>query len=452
VTDVDSLALDVRLDGFDAPVGVFVRDERGAVAFAYNRSYLANPNATPLSLSLPLAGGPYPDVAARAFFDNLLQERDGALTEVMEREGLSRDDIAGLLFHLGKDCAGALSVLPVGSPPAKVPGDYQRDYVPIPPDRLAAIVEALHNRRRLPAGMEDPSPLAGVQSKIALTILPDGRFAEPNPGSGAPTTHILKVPDQGHKRDARYEAEAMDLSRMLGMETAEATALAVGGIEALLVTRFDRGRDRQGRVVRLHQEDFAQALGLPASMKYERRGREGRRFDVSGIRKILEQTVDPAQAKEAFNQATMFDLLVGNADGHAKNFALLYEPAGRVRLAPRYDILPTRLDDSLTDELAYSIGNAKTLEEVTPSALDAFLQALGIENAAGRKRLAQRYAKEIAFALAGRLKALEKNEKRFADLIASNIRVLLGALEIEIPEAARERDAFISKAGGWHMS
>lgn len=110
------------------------------------------------------------------------------------------------------------------------------------------------------------------------------------------------------------------------------------------------------------------------------------------------------------------------------------------------------MDDSRTDELAYSIGEAKTLDEVTPSALDAFFQALGIENAAGRRRLAQRYVREIGFALAGRLKALEKKEKRFADLIASNIRILLGALEIEIPEAARERDALISKAGGWHMS
>ncbi|TIL55465.1 MAG: type II toxin-antitoxin system HipA family toxin, partial [Mesorhizobium sp.] len=129
-------------------------------------------DATALSLSLPLAEEPYNDVITRAFFDNLLQERDGVLTDVMAREGIARDDIAGLLYHLGKDCAGALSVLPSGSPPTKVPGNYERDYLPIPPDRMIAIVKALNERKRLPDGTEDPSPLAGVQSKIALTVLP----------------------------------------------------------------------------------------------------------------------------------------------------------------------------------------------------------------------------------------------------------------------------------------
>jgi serine/threonine-protein kinase HipA len=152
-------------------------------------------------LSLPLTDEPYGDALTRAFFDNLLQERDGSLADVMAREGLARDDVAGLLLHLGKDCPGALSVLPVGAPPVKVPGDYTSDYSPIEQATLVEIVTALHERGRLPRGTSDPSPLAGVQSKIALTVLPDGRFAEPNAGTGAPTTHILKVPDQHHLRD-----------------------------------------------------------------------------------------------------------------------------------------------------------------------------------------------------------------------------------------------------------
>ncbi|MFD1988347.1 HipA domain-containing protein [Mesorhizobium newzealandense] len=450
---MEVLALDVRLDGFVDPIGALVRDENGSVAFVYKADYLRRSDATALSLSLPLAEEPYRDVIARAFFDNLLQERNGVLTDVLAREGLTRDDIAGLLYHLGKDCAGALSVLPSGSPPTKVPGDYESDYVPIPQDRMIAIVEALHQRKRLPDGTEDPSPLAGVQSKIALTVLPDGRFAEPKRGSGGPTTHILKVPDRDHQQDARYEAEAMRLSGALGFDTAEVSVVPIGGIETLLVTRFDRGRDRQNRIVRLHQEDFAQALGLPVSMKYERRGKAGRRFDVSGIRRILEATVDPAQAKETFIRATIFDLLIGNNDGHAKNFALLYEPGGRIHFAPRYDILPTRLDDTLTDELAYRIGEAETLDEVTPEQLNAFLLALGIESAAARKRMHQRYPSEIALGLADCLGALEKRQvKSLADLIATNMRMLLGAMRLEIPQAARDRDAFIGLAGGWLMS
>ncbi|RWI16654.1 HipA domain-containing protein [Mesorhizobium sp.] len=450
---MELLALDVRLDGFADPIGALVRDENGSVAFVYKSDYLRKPDATALSLSLPLTEKPYDDVITRAFFDNLLQERDGVLTEVMAREGLARDDIAGLLYHLGKDCAGALSVLPSGSPPTKVPGDYEQDYVPIAPDRLIAIVEALHQRKRLPDGTEDPSPLAGIQSKIAVTVLPDGSFAEPRHGSGAPTTHILKVPDRDHQQDARYEAEAMRLSRKLGFDTAEASLVPIGGIDALLVTRFDRGRDRQNRIVRLHQEDFAQALGLPASLKYERRGKAGRRFDVSAVRGILEATADPAEAKEIFIRATVFDLLVGNNDGHAKNFALLYERGGRIHFAPRYDILPTRLDATLTDELAYRIGEAETLDEVTSEEFDAFLLALGIQSAAARKRMLERYPSQIASDLADCLGALEERQvKRFADLIATNMRALLSALRLEIPAAARDRDEFIGRAGGWLMS
>lgn len=96
---MDPLALDVRLDGFDDPVGVFVRDERGAVAFGYNRSYLTKPDATPLSLPLPLAGGPYSDVAARAFFDNLLQERDDIATPYAGRP--SQEEARELIALLG---------------------------------------------------------------------------------------------------------------------------------------------------------------------------------------------------------------------------------------------------------------------------------------------------------------------------------------------------------------
>lgn len=184
---MDIIALDVRLDGFDDPIGNLVRDEEGALAFAYQSSYLDNPAAIPLSLSFPLTDEAYEDSGTRPFFDNLLQERDGPLQKIMDREGLSRSDIAGLLFHLGRDCPGSISVLPLASPAAKVPGDFETDYRALDEAQMTRIVQTLYRRQRLPDETEDPSPLAGVQSKIALTILPDGSFAEPRPGSGAPT-------------------------------------------------------------------------------------------------------------------------------------------------------------------------------------------------------------------------------------------------------------------------
>ncbi|THK36769.1 type II toxin-antitoxin system HipA family toxin [Ensifer sp. MPMI2T] len=444
------IALDVRLDGFADPIGNFVRDEEGALAFAYSATYLADPDAFPLSLSFPLGEEAFDDNRARPFFDNLLQERDGILQRVMDREGLARSDVAGLLFYLGKDCAGAISVLPLGAPPVKVPGDYNLDYKKIEDDRLNAIISSLHRRQRLPEGTEDPSPLAGVQSKIAVTILPDGSYAEPIAGSGAPTTHIIKVPDLEHPQDPRLEFETLLLSRELGFETAQADVVNFNGVDALVIERFDRRLNADNKIVRVHQEDFAQALGLPPSLKYERHGREGRRFDAHAINRILEATVDPAGEKQRFIGAVLFDLMTGNVDAHAKNFALLYDRGGRIRVSPRYDLMPTRLDPNLTDLFAFSIGNAIRLADLELTDFAAFLDALGIASRGAQNRLTRSLTERISAGLAAELPRLDRiGLKRFADLIGHNIDELLTAFEMPLPEGIKERDAYIERGGGW---
>ena len=446
------LVLDVRLDGFSNPVGALVRASNGALAFAYEPTYVRQPNAVPLSLSLPLSTEPFADIPTRSFFDNLLQERDSLLRQVMANHGLQRDDVAGLLWYLGKDCPGALSVLPVGAPPVKLPGDYETDYAPISESRLAAIVRALHNRERLPAGMADPSPLAGVQSKIALTKLPNGCLAEPNKDSGAPTTHILKVPDRRRPMDAKLEQQALALSYLLKFETAEAELLTAGQIEALLVKRFDRAHDSNGRVIRIHQEDFAQALGLPPELKYERRGTPERRFDVSGICWILNQTNSPAVERLRLVRETLFDIAIGNADAHAKNRAILHKGPGDISVAPRYDLLPTRLDPELTQEFPFSIGTAKSMEELTRADFDMFLTALGIKNVSAQRRIRIDSARSIATALEECFSLLDDNGMRvLADMIAQNLRSFLPSLGVEVPPGARTRDLFLNRGGGWQM-
>lgn len=448
----DPLDLDVRLDGFDLPIGTIRRGESGALSFSYAESYLSDEDAVTLSLALPATDRQYGDPETRAFFGNLLQERDRELQIIRDREGLALDDLAGLLLHLGKDCAGAISVLPAGAPPVKVPGVPETDYLPLSDARLIEIVTSLHRRRRLPNDAADPSPLAGVQSKIALTVLPDGRFAEPKPGSGAPTTHILKVPDTGHLGDAGIENAAMQLCRAIGLDTAETDVMEIGGVEVLRILRYDRGRDDAGRIVRIHQEDFAQALGLPPTLKYERDGRDGRRFDVGGVARVLNATSRPAEERLTFIRSTLFDMFVGNVDGHAKNIALLHRPGGRCRLAPRYDVTPTRLDPNLTDQFAYRIGTAERLEDVNTQEFEAFLASLGIATAAGRRRLRKAQAEDVADLIAQHLAEVGVEYKAFADLIAANMRVLLPALGCGVPEAARDRDAFVRRGGGWTLS
>ncbi|MCJ8158870.1 HipA domain-containing protein [Sphingomonas sp. LaA6.9] len=143
-------------------------------------------------------------------------------------------------------------------------------------------VSRLATGRPLPDEVRDPSPVAGVRPKIALTVLSGDQFGIPRQGSGAPTTHILKLPDPDHRHEARDEAFVTLLAARCGFSVGSSVAERVNGHDVLLIQRFDRIVE-EDRIYRLHQEDFAQASGLPAELKYERRGRPGRRFDASAI-------------------------------------------------------------------------------------------------------------------------------------------------------------------------
>jgi serine/threonine-protein kinase HipA len=432
--------LDVRLDGFEEPIGRLSSDDRGAVRFTYLEDYCSRPDALALSLSLPIDKRDFDDFATRAYFDNLLQERDSARADILAKYRLANDDIVGILFHLGRDCAGAVSVLPEGASPTKVPGSLKHDYRPYGEDELVAIVQALYRRRPLPQDLPDPSPLAGVQSKIAVAMLSDGRFAEPK--FGAPTTHILKVPQERSERDAGREHAAMSIAARAGFRTAQTDIRTIGNIPVLLVERFDR-RVADGMVTRVHQEDFCQALGLPARHKYQRPERGATRFNVSAIRGILDRTIDPAEERMNFLRITFFDILLGNVDGHAKNFALFHLPGDRLMTTPRYDVMPTMLDRRTTDEFAYYLGGATSLGELLPEAIDRFMIDLGFASAAGRKRILGSLLEEVIATINAAIDVVEYDDKNFGDLIGTSIRTICRNLGIEAPMPARGRDTFV---------
>lgn len=266
-----ALALDVHMEGTTGPVGQLTRHDDGAVQF----HYLTDARPYPLSLSLPIRSQPYGDAATCGFFANLLFE-NALRDQVMERYGLDFNDIVGLLFHLGRDCPGAISCVPQGEDPAKQPGNLETDYDALDAEALAEIMTSLRDRRRLPEQTQDPSPLAGVQGKIALARLSDGCYALPKPGQNVPTTHILKVP---RLRDMGDVASEHLVTGLMAEVQTHPVVLGAGDLQGLLITRFDRIVD--GTLVsRLHQEDFAQALGLGLSLKYERNGTPARSFSA----------------------------------------------------------------------------------------------------------------------------------------------------------------------------
>ncbi len=437
--------LDVRIEAVDIPLGALARKD-GGCRFAYTPDYLARADAMPISLSLPLREEPYGDVATRAFFDNLLQEND-QLQQTMDRERIARDDIVGLLTLVGADCAGAISCLPPGSGPVKIPGDLTADYDELPHEELVDIMRRLADKLPLPDAVKDPSPVAGVQRKIALTEIARGVFGLPKQGLRVPTTHILKVPERGLAREALLEAVATRLAHVARFNVAMPAEFKRGDETGLLSLRFDR-RIARGAVTRIHQEDFCQALGLPASMKYERRGTDAARFSAAAVSDLLGRTNAPAKERRTFMLSAFFNLAIGNTDNHAKNHALLYDAGSAPRLAPLYDLQPVRLTGRYTDELAFRIGDADRFDSMTADDIAAFMGRFGLRSAAARRRFIEGEVGPMLAEMDRQTAVLASHGlKDFDDLIGREIAKLIEMLGLDL--TIRERDYYMERSGGW---
>lgn len=427
------LNLDVFLEGISLPVGELSRLDDGSCTFRY----LTEAVPHPLSMSLPIRDEPFNDLQTRSFFSNLLFE-NAQRDRVMQRHGVDFGDVVGLLAYLGADCPGSISCVPKGNGPAKLPGDLQQDYDALDDRQLKQIMVSLRDYRRVPDETGDPSPLAGVQGKIALAQLPDGRFALPKPGLNVPTTHILKVPRPGEMTTVDQEHLLMRIiADLQSHPVAETSMLGEGDLRGILVTRFDRSVEGD-HVRRIHQEDFAQALGLGPQLKYERNGTPGRRFDAAAIRSVLDGTRVPGRSRQAFIEVTIANLLLGNTDNHAKNHALLYTGQWP-EFAPVYDVAPILIDDQVLHQMSFNIGGAAMTDEITRSDIEAFALALGFPRMTSP--LLQRL-KNIVSAAASMIGNMQGPvRKRIGDAIAEQAKWLSAALDynVDIPE----RDAVI---------
>lgn len=424
MTSPPTLELDVHLEAAgDAPVGRLARLADRSMRFAYVRDDL--PHA--LSLALPVREAPYGDTETRAFFGNLLFENE-IREQTMARHGVEEGDVVGLLHHLGADCPGALSCAPRGAGPAKRPGVLAADYDVLGAGDLERIAAMLSERRRLPDGVRDPSPLAGVQGKIALVRLPDGGFALPRESVKAPTTHVLKAPRRWEPGAMEDEHLTMTLMREAQPHpVAETELLDLGGVRALLVARFDR-RVVDGLVHRLHQEDFAQALGLPAALKYERNGVPGgpRAFCAAAMGEIVARTARPGDTRLALLDTTIARLMLGDTDNHAKNHALLYDgSATKPMLAPVYDVTPVLTDRTVTHEMAFRIGAALMADDMTAEDFNDFLGALGF---GGARAALRRRAGEVIARLVARIDELQGGRRQIGDAMAAQARGMAPAL------------------------
>lgn len=447
------MRMDVWIEGRDVPVGRLDRADDKSLSFTYTDDVPAEHR---ISMSLPIAAKSYDDAACRGYFGNLLFEGP-QLERVLDGFGIERGDIGALLWHLGADCPGAISVMPEGTGPGKMPGRFPEDYEPLSEDRLARIVLSLHLHRRMPEAERNPSPVAGVQGKIACVML-DDKVWLPKEGSRAPTTHILKVSPNFDPDITRHETVLLQIAAQVGIDAADSRDLDfdIGGmrINTLLSTRFDREVriiEGAGTIHRRHAEDFCQALGLPPSLKYERDAVDPqRRFSAAAVNTILARTTVPAVARRDFLAQTLFNLLVGNTDNHGKNTSLLQQ--GRtVRLAPLYDVVPLFMDRRVTHELSFRHGGACFGEDFTVNALHGLMLDLGF----GKPPVA-RTIKQIA-GLARQISGISAHRapKSLADGLNAQARVIQNALMVDFGLEERDhfdrsiRDEPSEAAGGW---
>lgn len=285
-----------------------------------------------VSISMPLTPAAFPPSVVGPFLEGLLPEGEARVV-LEEGYGVRRGDVAGLLGQIGRDCAGAVMVLPAGAERESHDGATE----PIDDDALARMLRALPDR---PLGDDEQVrvSLAGQQSKLLLAQDADGGWHRPL--AGTPSTHILKPADQRYPDVAANEVLCLRLARELGLSHVDAELLDVDGIDVVVVSRYDR-RSHGGRTERLHQEDACQALavdvGPRGAGKYEAAG--GPSFaDVAHLLDV--HNGDPVQTGRLLEAAT-FTVVIGNADAHGKNVSFLLSSDGRVFLAPLYDVMST---------------------------------------------------------------------------------------------------------------
>jgi serine/threonine-protein kinase HipA len=284
-----------------------------------------------LSVGLPIgtARGPR-DQRGLDFFENMLPEGP-ALGRMAELAGVRPADTFGILRAFGRDCAGAIMLLPEDAEPGAA---GPSGYTAMTPDDLRRVLGDL-DVAPLGAAPERgfrPS-LAGFQRKALLGRAPDGTWQLPS--GDAPSTWILK-PDGPHPM-AVNEDTCLRLATACGLPVPETELLDVGGLRVLAVRRYDRLDGPAGQLpVRVHQEDGCQATATPPGQKYEEQGGPSLR-DLAGL---LRDFGDPGDVVSLLRRTT-FNMAVGNADAHAKNFSVLHADGPAISLAPCYDVLST---------------------------------------------------------------------------------------------------------------
>jgi len=316
-------------------VGHLNKAASGAIEFRYDPLWLEWEHAIPVSLSMPLRGDAFRGETVSAVFDNLLPDSEALRKRVAEKVGAGGADTYSLLAAIGRDCVGALQFL--GDDEAPLEHGLSGEAVD-----EAAIEKLLKGLAQTPLGLtrddEFRISIAGAQEKTALLRL-NGQWLKPH--ETTPTTHILKkqigaLPNGiDLSNSVENEYYCLRLAAAFGLPVNNAEITSFGDTTALVVERFDRRWTKDGRLLRLPQEDCCQALSIPPTRKYQSNGGP----NMTALLDLMKGSDEPAADQALIFKAQILFWLIGATDGHAKNFSIFLGAGGRYHLTPLYDVL-----------------------------------------------------------------------------------------------------------------
>ena len=372
------LSVQLEINGASIHVGDIVGNNSKDSYFTYAEEYIDNIESRPISISLPFEKRTFDAKSTRNFFEGLLPE---GFTRRCVAEWMHADeeDYLSILAGLGNECLGAIQIL-------------DEDAERITPEYRKLSEEEVRNLAREGATesaqlvTKSHLSLTGASGKVGLYYdekerqwyLPIGE---------APSTHIVKQSHVRLKRIVANEQLCLLTAKNLGIEIPESFIINTSNSQdedILFATRrYDRKINTMGKELnglplpyRLHQEDFAQALGIAASDKYEKNHEAYLKslFDI-----IRNQSSDPISDQMKLWDICIFNYLVGNTDNHIKNLSLLYgEDLKTIRLAPAYDIVSTMIYESSTENMAISIGGVYQLHDITRESFEQEAQNVGL--------------------------------------------------------------------------
>lgn len=406
--------LDVFLH--DAHVGT-ISYAQGKMIFSYLEEYANTKDALPLSTSMEVQKEPFPNEVTESFFSGLLPE-DIVRRRIARYLRISEDNTFALLKAIGGECAGAVSVYVPGESPSK---QGKPKYRILKEQEAYEILSSLDKHPMMVSDGTIRISGAGAQDKL-IVALKNGDLAIPI--GNTPSTHIIKPEIKDLEGSVHNELFCMKLAKAMGLPVPECSIYYLKDKPNYLVRRFDRPLTEEGKIKRLHQEDFCQALHISPKDKYESDGGP----TLQNCFELLEKHIAAGRMagvnKITLLKGVIFNFLIGNGDAHSKNFSLLYKEQA-VELAPFYDLMCTLYyHNAYKATMAMKLGGKYKFRDVAMRHFDKLAESIGFKPAFVRKEVLDMASKlpEKATKVA---EELNSEEATASDVYADIVKIVL---------------------------